>query len=993
MCVDKGFCRLLAICLALNLLLVLSLAETAFSQILINEFVASNTLGILDGDEEYEDWIEIRNIGPVAVSLAGHRLSDDPAEPMKWTFPGRTLEPGGHLLVFASGKDRHGSELHCNFRLDPEGNAIILSDAGGALLDAVATGVLPCDISRGRGLGSGPELFFFTNPSPGEANLSYPYTGFSEAPAFSAPGGFQSTPLILSLDTSLADADIYYSLDGSDPGPGSLLYEEPLIIDANTVLRAISYLPGLIPEIASASYFFGIFDPNLPVLSIITDPPNLWDIDFGIYVLGDDYDPDRPYYGANFWEDWERPAHIEFYEPDGSQAFAQDIGIKIHGGWSRAKEQKSLRLIARDGYGHSRMEHQIFESKDIDEFKYLLLRNSGNDWCRTHFRDGMMQNSTLGWNQDRQAFRPAVLYLNGEYWGIQNIRERIDEHYLESNHDVDSENVDLMGSYHDVIEGDNLHYLALVSYINQNGLADDEHFQYIETQMEVDQFAAYNIFEIYYGNTDWPGINSRKWRPRTADGRWRWLIFDLDFGLGLYIDHTHNTLAWALDPNSSDSTNPPWATFLLRKLMENDGFRQTFINRYADMLNTVFTPISLHALKANTISLLSDEIPEHLARWEFNLSYWNSQVADLESYIDARPAVARSHLRQQFGLGNERTLSLDLIPPGGGTLDLTAISIDSAWSGLYFEGNPVRVTARPAPGYSFAGWSGGGPHSGPEIEINLVADYSLTALFTCDLPFAVINEINYNSATEFDVGDWVEIFNPTQWDLDIGGWQFRDDNDQHRFMIPAGSTLGAHDYLVLARNLDALQLRFPELSNAIGDFDFGLSGGGELIRLFDADSVLVDQVHYDDVEPWPPEADGAGPTLELIDPLQDNAHPVNWRASMDHGTPGSPNSILVAVAENPPFIADLGLSAHPNPFNPRSVVTFTLGKMEHVELHLYDIGGRRLRTLVDGRFEAGRHELILDGRSEAGAPLPSGIYLLRLAAGTEKRNLKLVLLR
>ncbi len=959
----------------------------ALGSVCLNEYLTGNLTGILDEDGDHEDWIEIYNNDPVSVNLAGYGLSDELSDPFKWTFPAVVIPAGQRLLIFASGKDRSGSELHANFKLSSEGEALLLSKPIDGLVDYIDTGALPGDISRGRLPDGGVAWFFFAPPTPAAPNTEPGFIGIAHPPAFSVPPGHQVGPFALGISSPSPGARITYTLDGSDPDENSASYLNPLSIAGTSVLRARCFETNYLPSaIATASYFFGE-GSTLPLISLVSDPANLFDEETGIYAFGADYEPDFPYFGANFWEDWERPAHIEFFEPTGELGFAIDLGIKIHGGWTRGYPQKSLRLCARGGYGASEIEYPVFGASEPDEFEFLILRNSGNDWCQTHFRDALMQSLTAGFDLDGQAYRPARVFINGEYWGIHNIRERLDEHYIASHHDVDEDEIDLLELLYWELAGDNSHYLAMLDFIETHDMADDLNYSHVQTLMDTDNFATYNIFEIFFGNTDWPGNNVKYWRPRSPGGRWRWLLYDLDFGLGLGSHYSHDILEFALEPDGPAWPNPPWATYLLRKLMENATFRRDFINRYADLLNTRLLPDLTQAAAESFRARIEPEMTRHMSRWDSDYDHWQEQVDHALSFLSSRPYYAKNHVRLQFSLPGFWDLNLAVYPRGAGTLRLTGIEVDSTFSGSYFQGNPVPVTALPASGFVFAGWSDPRLPDTSSVLLDGGPDaYSLTAQFAG----AVINEINYNSADDFDPGDWVELHNPTLRSIDLGGWQFKDENDAHVFTLPPGTVLAAGDYLLLCADSAAFMVLFPDAPAPLGDLGFGFSGGGEVLRLFDTAGTLIDSVAYDDHWPWPEEPDGDGPTLELIDPLSDNDIPASWSASAKHGTPGARNSVHTGLptGDDGPAPALALAPAWPNPFNPVTHLAFTLPEAGPVRLSVYDVRGRRVAVIQDGHLSAGRHEIPWHAESQG-----SGVYFIRLQAQSGERFRKVLLLK
>ncbi len=547
-----------------------------------------------------------------------------------------------------------------------------------------------------------------------------------------------------------------------------------------TLIRARAFREGMLPsDIMTHTYFISPEGPGrftLPVMAISVQENHLFDYQDGIYTPGVDADQwrmDNPGetfswpFDGNFRRrgaEWEYPAHIELFEqPDGERAFAQDIGIRIHGGATRSFPMKSLRLYARNQYTNSHLTHAFF-GDGMQAYKRLILRNSGNDFptdlwrpdypSRTMFRDAAIQAIVAHMHFDTQAYRPALLFINGEYWGIQNIRERYDKHFLHRNHGVDEENIDLLTGKDEVKEGDNLHYQATIAYIETYGLEDDAHYDHILTRIDEQNFIDYQIAHIYADNTDWPGNNVDFWRLRTGsfqpdaphghDGRWRWLLYDMDFGFGLVGDeeaYKHNTLAFATDPDGPGWPNPPWSTFLLRRFLENEKFRNQFINRFADQLNTAFLPERVVSVINTMKEAIEPEIEEHFTRWGYPDIYerWQEHVAVMNRFAENRPFYQRQHLKEQFGLDGLFNLKLDVSNPLMGHVRINTVDIKSGmpgvadfpypWEGKYFLGVPVEVEAVPAPGYVFSHWEGASYPGSAVIVLDADQDIELTAHF------------------------------------------------------------------------------------------------------------------------------------------------------------------------------------------------------------------------------------------------------------------------
>ncbi|MBC8214908.1 MAG: CotH kinase family protein, partial [Candidatus Marinimicrobia bacterium] len=763
--------------------------------------------------------------------------------------------------------------LHTNFKISSSGETLTLTMPSGDLVDQLETGQIPTDISYGRLPDGGTDWFFFDEPTPETANVTEGFQGLSNQPQFFPNGGFYTSVLELSLETESPTATIYYTIDATEPNESSFIYTNPIVLNTTTIVRAKVIDSGWIPSPTITHTYFQNVESDLPIISLTTAPINLWDEETGIYAMGNDASENFPYLGANFWEDWEKPIHIELFESDGDANLRMDAGVKIFGGWSRGFPQKSLSIFARSVYGSGEINYSLFSDRPFHNYEAFVLRNSGNDWNSSMLRDGFLTGIINNTRLDHQAFRPTIVYLNGDYWGIHNLREKINEHFIASHHNIDPENIDLLEFNGMPIVGDTDHYDNLMEFIETRNLSITENYDYVQTQMDIDNFILYQLTQIFIDNRDWPGNNIKFWREKVPNGKWQWILYDTDFGFGVWDPNAYafNTLEFAADPNGSDWPNPPWSTFLFRSLLENESFRFDFINQFCDHLNTTFKPDRVIQLLNQKANLISDEITIHINLWQ-NIINWNYNISQMENFANLRLPYIRSHIQTFFDLEEMVLIQISLSPVNGGHIKLNSIELtEFPFNGHYYKEIPITLSAIPANGFEFTGWSGVDNGDSSQITIMLIDDMSITAHFTpVDEGEIVINEINYNSSSDFDSEDWVEIFNGRHSDVDLSGWTFKDSEDDHQFILPNNIELNTGEYLILCRDTTAFMSLFPNQTNFIGNFNFGLSGSGELIRLFNQTGVLIDEVEYDDHSPWPEEADGNGPTLELINPNEDN---------------------------------------------------------------------------------------------------------------------------
>ena len=821
-------------------------------------------------------------------------------------------------------------------------------------------------------------------------------------PEFSLKGGFYSSEISLALTTVQQKGIIYYTVDGSEPNNNSVKYISQIPITNTTVIRAITIVSDSLRSKIETNTYFINESSKLPVISISTNPDNLWDNDYGIYVLGDSAESEVPYFGANFWQDWEKPIHIEFYEPTGELGFSIDAGVKIYGAWARANPEKSLAIYARDYYGYKKINYKIFPDLDITKFNNIVLRNSGNDWNTTMFRDAMMQTLVKNTEIDVLAYRPAVVYLNGEYWGIHNIREKINEHYIANHHPVNPDSVDILEFDGEIVHGDNNSYDALIQYILRHNLSYTENYQYLSSLMDIDEYISYMVAEIYFDNTDWPGNNIKFWRPQTSGGKWRWILFDTDFGFCMYNSNgfQDNALEAATTPNGVGWPNPPWSTLLLRQLLTNSEFKNKFINRFADFSNSVFVSDSVINTIRKIKRIIEPEMPKHFNKWQHKtISGWNNNIQILEDFARKRNSFMYSHFIQKFNLKGLGSVSLNVIPANAGRIKLNSLTLNKfPWKGNYFLGVPLMISVIPNAGYKFKNWEGIGGTDSSSISFPLPSDVSITAVFDTDSTNfnVVINEINYNSETNFDTEDWIELYNKCENPIDISNWVFKDGDDNHIFEIPAGTIINKDCYIVLCSDTSKFSLFYPLVKNRIGNFDFGLNSNGEKVRLFDKNRNIADSLTYDCNPPWPVDADGKGKTLSLENPNFDNSLPQSWLPSKSNGTPGKINDVFTYIKKNevPAKSTNFILNQNfPNPFNPITKIEYSVpsngtSQGVFVQLKIYDVLGNEVVTLVNGEKPAGTYEVEFNASGLAG-----GIYFYRLENPLGSKSKKMIFLK
>lgn len=800
-------------------LLILIVETPLTAQLFINEFMASNGNTIADEDGDYEDWLEIYNSGTETVNLQGYGLSDNPGNPYKWVFPEAKIEPGAWMVVWTSGKNKTvtGFPLHTGWSISAGGEDLVLTHPDGTVTDLIPGIAVPRDVSYGRSPDGSSTLYFFTEATPGMANLSTPYTGILDDPIISVVKEPDQSYSV-SITHPNPQVDIHYSTNGRNPDINSILYQGEVTISElpkdtlmhirptpveigienygwiqpteslpkALVVRAAAHLPGYLSSRGtSATYFEEAL--TFPTLSLIVDPDYFFDDAIGIYVPGNVYKEngfnwENPWGepNANYFQrgvQWERNGVLEFYYPDG-QHHRQNCGFRINGGGTRAFPQKSIRVYARSELGAGNIDFDVFQNGDGEHLR-LILRNSGQDhvYGATMLKDGTIHELVSHLAMETQAYYPCKVYLNGEFWGIYNIRERIDNDYFKKNFQIEKDKLDLLEFHGGISEGSSEHYWETWNYIVANGLTEAAHYEHIQTRIDTDNFRDYLIANIYAKNSDWPGNNYEYWRYQNdsyqpdasygKDGRWRWLFKDLDFSFGQ--DYDFNMMEHVTLENGPAWPNPDWSTFLIRKLFENEIFRQDFIVRTCDLLNTAFlTDRVLNKINENA-SRISSVMPEHIKRWgrPNSILDWDNNLQVMRDFAIYRPGYVRAHLAQHFNLEDETRVTLDVSDPSHGHIKINTVEISAEtpgvsldaypWDGYYYQEIPLALEAIPAPGYRFSHWLGSKEGEDatmafipnlPEIYLqavfeidNMITDIPLHYWHFNDLPSGVLEEV------------------------------------------------------------------------------------------------------------------------------------------------------------------------------------------------------------------------------------------------------------
>ncbi|MDO5558822.1 MAG: CotH kinase family protein [Oscillospiraceae bacterium] len=554
-------------------------------------------------------------------------------------------------------------------------------------------------------------------------------------------------------------------------------------VTKGTVLKAVSISDtGVVSSMVTKTYFVGIDIAsqynNMPVISVNVDPDDLFDYDKGIYTKGKTYDDwvaqgGNPFTNetwniscnySNKGEEWERKAHIELFENDGALAYEQDMGVRITGNASRSQLQKSLKFYSREEYGKKNVKYELIPDakKELDDttvrdkYKRFTLRSGANDNGYSKFKDNYIQSLVGDRDFETQSSRPVIVFLDGEYWGVYVIQEDYSDNYIKNNYDIPSDDVIIMECDYQVDDGvpeDQQLYDQFIDFAAQNDLSDDAQYSKINEMMDMQSFIDYYCTEIFIANQDWMNNNNnyRIWRSRSItdspyqDGKWRWMLYDTEFSLGLYkngMTYNEDSMMYALY-GSEDITKENRHTVLFRSLIKNAQFRQQFATTFCDLMNKNLSTDHMLKVLDEFYQMYRPVMEEQTYRfgpawilqWSKNpMQQFESEVKNMKMFIQNRPQYVYKMLQKYLEInGQTAKISVNVSDSSGGTVKVNTITPDystgSQWTGTYFTNYPVTVTAVPADGYRFTGWKGDIQGNETTAEMAVKEGASVTAVF------------------------------------------------------------------------------------------------------------------------------------------------------------------------------------------------------------------------------------------------------------------------
>jgi gliding motility-associated-like protein len=725
-------------------LLLVNIFVCSYAQVVINEYSCSNINTITDNNGNNEDWIELFNTSATAVNIGGYYLSDKPATPMKWMIPvGTTIPANGRRIFWASGKDVlvGGNNQHTNFKLTQmRYENIVLADASGVIIDQVALVPTQGDHSRGRITDGNATFGVFTTPTPNAANAGS-FTDYVSKPTFNVAPGFYTATQSVTITCSDPNTQIRYTTNGTTPTATSTLYSAPISVATTTAIRAraFSTTPNFAPSFIETNTYFINVSHTMPVISLCGSFTNFF----------------------NTAQDIKNT--IEYFDVAQTLQYEMDGDMRKHGNDSWAYSQKGMRFYVLDEYGYANnIEYQQFPTSPRDEFDVIILKAAGSDnypdgggggsqpcHLRDSYVQGLSEKNNL--NLDVRRLQSAIVYINGGYWGIYEVRERVDSDYTAYYYNQEKEDIDQLRYWGglNIEEGSDTAWNNLFDYIMANPMTVQANYDYVVDKLDPMSLIDNFILNTYVNNSDWLNWNTSWWRGRkntanTPKVRWRYDLWDEDntFDLGQNYTGLPGGTSYTNDPCevttlfTGPNIGPEMGHVkIFNKLMDNQVFKDAYVNRYADLTNTAFRCDSMLAFLQRFEDKLTPEMPAHVARWGGSIAGWQAGLQHIRDEINGRCAVIDSGIVGCYNVTGPFAIGVNVVPAGSGNVQISTQSPSIYWHNTdFFGGTNIPMKATPTTGYVFDYWEvlnhGVSPNTLQDsVSINLTSSDSVIAHF------------------------------------------------------------------------------------------------------------------------------------------------------------------------------------------------------------------------------------------------------------------------
>ena len=684
---------------------IVTILSTEAQNLVINEVMQSNVDCIMDDIKEFPDsWVELYNPTDAAINLKDYKIGVKKKVEKAWQLPNMSVAAKGYALIYCdkAGEDEGVSALHTNFRLESgkDGNIFLFKgDEVVDKLESMAKQPAP-NIAYGRESDGGDEWGYELKATPGKTNGGGVVTAdkLLGTPVFSHQGqvyeGGKSIKLKISLPEDAPEGTVIrYTTDGSEPTIASDIYS-PFLVKETKVIRAKLFCDGyLSPRSTCHSYIFFPTDRKLTlsVVSIMTNDKYLNDSKIGIFANNNTSEKSQQH-------DWRRPINIEMFETSGHESVFNQLGeMRVCGGATREYVRKSMAIYANKRFGEKRFNYEFFpdQKPGLKDFKSFMMRNAGNDFDYLFMRDAIIQRTmTMAGHVDLdwQAWRPVIVYINGEYRGLLNIRERSNEDNIYTNYNG-LEDIDMIENDAELKEGTMDHFKAFKAFYNEHGHTLAEYAEWMDWK----EYINLMVENLYFNNQDFPGNNIVIWRPQAEGSKWRWITKDTDFGLGLYGSQPdYNTIKWINDNNYDSSRN--WgntyeATRLFRRLMEDADFKREFLDRAAIYMGDFLNEKGTRAVWDEMYDMIKTEYPYHrklINEWWPN---YNEELKNARTWLNKRTNYFYQQLADYYSWGTPTTLTVNKKSQSDITMTINGITLTgNVFDGKYYAGRAINLS-------------------------------------------------------------------------------------------------------------------------------------------------------------------------------------------------------------------------------------------------------------------------------------------------------------
>ncbi|MCF8359992.1 MAG: lamin tail domain-containing protein [Prolixibacteraceae bacterium] len=876
------------------------------------------------------------------------------------------------------------AQLHTNFKLKTKGEELFLSK-GAVVIDSIDVPKIFVDQSFGRVTNGARQTGIFIEATPGASNntSSANTNGYTGKPTFSFEAGFYNASLSVSISTSEPNSIIRYTVNGSEPTAASTRYSVPVSISTTSTLKARCFSNNKLPGETTVATYLINEDFSLPVLSVSAKHDEIFGAS-GIFT--------------NYNDTWDIPAYAEYFENDNSLAFSQDVGMQVDGGagGSRSHPQHSFRIEPGNrSLGDGDLKYKLMHRRpNRDNYPSFYVRNGSNQYLTLPYKDGL-EVTALGRNTYTyySAYQPIVVFINGEYFGVYELREKINDDFLEDNYGMNIDSLDFLGvSYFkgqqlEALRGSIDPFIDDFNRFQDMNIHADNYLDEVDKFLDIKSYTDYIIAESWVANNDWPYNNIKLFRCQSTGYRWQWAINDLEWGLNPngWTTSSFDHIEYMIEQGQWNYYTGYWYN-----MMQNPDYKAYFINRFADLMNTSYHFSVIGPLENQMFNEIYPEMDGEFEKWgnsniTAQMNSFTRNHDTFRSELERRGPQVRRHLQSHYGLSHQVTVTLDVEPVGAGSIKISTITpVHYPWEGIYFTDVPIEIEAIPNPGYVFAAWGNNtfiddianacqtGELTGTALNFTAYFDESANSY-----EGIAISEFNYKPGKGLDNPDWIELCNFGPAEVNIKDWYITDDNPEHVFIFSDDFIMAPGQRIIITDEKDKFRKNYPGVALYAKEMNFGLASPEDEINVYNKTGEPVASVRYSDHYPWALCNDDYGRTLELRTPGANPDQPSAWFRGCVGGSPGTAYQYCEeeTVSSPPLLTTNFDLKVYPVPATNMINIDLRLDKNDlNCSIYLYDMMGKLVKTTQVEKVTAGLKTVKLPVEN-----LREGIYFLRIS--------------